>query len=114
MMIKIPQEILKKFETLLETDNIAANRHNLFKKWLRYYLDFCQKYKHDPNNIDSLPVFINKLCAKEEVIQRFLKRLKAPLIYKKRTRLPTKLRTVGYMNNRGYSSFHIVADSSSQ
>ena len=64
MMVTIPQAILQRFELLLKQDNIPVNRHNFFKKWLKYYLDFCHKYEHDPQNIDSLSLFINKLRTK--------------------------------------------------
>ncbi len=70
MMIKIPQEILHKFENLLAVDKVSINQHALFKKWLRFYLDFCHKYEHLPKNIESLPLFINKLRAKKQSKQK--------------------------------------------
>ncbi|MEN8212320.1 MAG: integron integrase [Thermodesulfobacteriota bacterium] len=81
MMIKIPQEILQKFETLLERDKIPTNKHIFFKKWLRYYLDFCHKYKHHPKNIDSLPLFINKLRVKKQSKQQQKQAYDSILIY---------------------------------
>jgi len=83
MMIKIPQEILQKFEILLGQNGIPANKHNFFKKWLRYYLDFCQKYKHQSKNIDSLPLFINKLRVKKQSKRQQKQAYDAILIYYK-------------------------------
>ena len=83
MMITIPQEILEKFETLLGENKIPTNKYNLFKKWLKYYLDFCHKYKHDSQNIDSLPLFINKLRVKKQSKQQQKQGYDAVLIYYK-------------------------------
>ena len=83
MMITIPQTILQRFELLLEQDKIPANRYNFFKKWLRYYLDFCHKYEHDPQNIDSLPLFINKLRTKKQSKQQQKKAYDSVLFYYK-------------------------------
>jgi hypothetical protein len=35
--------------------------HGVYKKWLRYYLDFCRKYHFPPAHTQSLPRFIQKL-----------------------------------------------------
>ena len=37
-----------------------------YKKWLRYYLDFCQKYHFPPIHKDSLPPLIRKLQEKKQ------------------------------------------------
>ncbi len=39
---------------------------NYFKKWLRYYLDFCEKYHFPPVRKESLSRFINKLQDKKQ------------------------------------------------
>lgn len=38
--------------------------HNHYKKWLRYYLDFCHKYHFPDSKRESLPHFIKKLQGK--------------------------------------------------
>lgn len=48
---------------------------------MRYYLDFCHKYKHDPQNIDSLPLFINKLRDKKQSRQQQKQAYNSVLIY---------------------------------
>ncbi len=42
-MITLSQALLDKFSTLLSESIIPKNEHSTFRKWLRYYLDFCHK-----------------------------------------------------------------------
>ena len=65
-MIQIPQEIIQQFNALLKKEKIDDDDYDYYKKWLRYYLDFCHKYKHDSRAVDSLPLFINKLRDKKQ------------------------------------------------
>jgi hypothetical protein len=44
-MLNIPQELLVRFVAILEKRGVPSAQHNYFKKWLRYYLDFCDKYR---------------------------------------------------------------------
>ena len=69
-MIQIPQKILMPFESILGQREIPKNYHLNYKKWLRYYLDFCYKYQHNPSNKISLPHFINKLQDKKQSVQQ--------------------------------------------
>jgi integron integrase len=39
-----------------------------YKKWLRYYLDFCNKYKHPSLQNKSMPLFIEKLKEKKQTV----------------------------------------------
>ena len=43
-MIQIPSDIKINFDALLVKKAIPEKLHSHYKKWLRYYLDFCQKY----------------------------------------------------------------------
>jgi len=43
-MISIPSEIPVRFNSALAKNRIAKEYQNHYRKWLRYYLDFCQKY----------------------------------------------------------------------
>jgi recombinational DNA repair protein (RecF pathway) len=45
---------------------IPNGLHGVYKKWLRYYLDFCQKYRFPPKHKESLPRFIQKLQEKKQ------------------------------------------------
>ena len=54
------------FSEYIQQINLPANLHVSYKKWLRYYLDFCHKYHHDGNNKSSLAPFIQKLKQKNQ------------------------------------------------
>ncbi|MBN2542208.1 hypothetical protein JXI42_05030, partial [bacterium] len=41
--------------------NVPEQEYNNYLKWLRYYIDFCKKYRHTSASRDSLPLFIKKL-----------------------------------------------------
>ena len=66
IMIKIPENILISFNELLKNKAIHHNYHHNYRKWLRYYLDFCNKYNHPVNNYNTLPHFVNKLQEKNQ------------------------------------------------
>jgi hypothetical protein len=63
-MIQIDPQTAKKYKTVLINNHIPESDAHLYLKWLRYYLDFCQKYKFEKNNSASLPLFIEKLKSK--------------------------------------------------
>ena len=51
---------------MLKHERISENEHGFYLKWLRYYLDFCHKYKFDALSDKSLPGFIDKLSSKKQ------------------------------------------------
>ncbi|MDX2440064.1 MAG: integron integrase [Desulfobacterales bacterium] len=63
-MIQIDPQTTKKYKIVLINNHIPESDAHLYLKWLRYYLDFCQKYKYEKNNRASLPLFIEKLKSK--------------------------------------------------
>jgi len=83
MIIKVPQEIIQQFEIWLDKEKIPSDRYDLYKKWLRYYLDFCYKYKHNPQTSESLPKFINKLRDKKQSKQQQKQAFDSIIIYYK-------------------------------
>jgi hypothetical protein len=48
---------------------VAPPAHFHYRKWLRYYLDFCLKYHHEPVK-ESLAPFVQKLKAKNQTEQQ--------------------------------------------
>lgn len=38
----------------------------MYKKWVRFYLHFCEKYLHNPDDTKSLPLFTEKLASKNQ------------------------------------------------
>ena len=65
-MLKIPESIMAGFSSFLTMRNVPVTSHNYYKKWLRYYLDYCYKYRFYPLSPDSLPNFLNKLKEKKQ------------------------------------------------
>ena len=54
-MLAIPSALQAQFEEYLRNKEIPSSLQGTYKKWLRYYLDFCQKYHFPPIHKDSLP-----------------------------------------------------------
>lgn len=63
-MIQIPSTVLVRFETCLEAHKVSENVRVHYKKWLRFYLDFCSKYQRDAKESNSLADFLRKLSEK--------------------------------------------------
>ena len=47
-MLKILPQILLLYDELLAKAAVPERFHFFFKKWLRYYLDFCLKHEFEP------------------------------------------------------------------
>jgi len=69
-MEPLPKELAAQFERLLISIQIETVKQSQYKKWLRYYLDFCQKYQFEQLKIQSLPHFLNKLKQKRQTIEQ--------------------------------------------
>ena len=65
-MISIPQEIQTIYGALLVQQNVPLQHHASYKKWLRYYWDFCHKHHFATKKAESLPAFIDKLRSKRQ------------------------------------------------
>ncbi len=64
--MNIPTKIKAEFDLNLAKKNILRKEHDNYRKWLRYYLDFCNKYRFDESKKESLPHFIKKLQEKHQ------------------------------------------------
>ncbi|MBU1344759.1 MAG: hypothetical protein KKD66_24360 [Proteobacteria bacterium] len=65
-MLKVPLQLQKKYDRLLMNSNVPLSEYSGYKKWLRFYLDFCKKYQHAYIDPQSLSLFINKLKEKNQ------------------------------------------------
>jgi hypothetical protein len=63
-MQMIPPELQQRYGAFLAERGIATELRPHFLKWLRYYLDFCQKYALDSADKRSFPPFDEKLKSK--------------------------------------------------
>lgn len=69
-MLSLPDELSHQFNAELDQGRHPENIKHFYRKWLRYYWDFCQKYQHDPFHPSSLPLFLNKLAQKRQSNQQ--------------------------------------------
>ena len=65
-MLKIPSQILLLYDEPLAKTAVPERSRFLYKKWLRYYLDFCHKYRFEPLKRENLSSFLNKLKDKKQ------------------------------------------------
>ncbi|MDY6855689.1 MAG: integron integrase [Thermodesulfobacteriota bacterium] len=65
-MLELPVDMKQKYHQFLQDKKIPSYTHNYYMKWLRYYLDFCQKYGFKETNQESLSAFIRKLVEEKE------------------------------------------------
>ncbi len=49
-MRKIPAALNVQLDALLVKNKVAQKFHNYYLQWLRYYLDFCQRYRFSVSN----------------------------------------------------------------
>jgi integron integrase len=65
-MLPIPKDLNSQFNSLLIQNEVPEKYHYNYRKWLRYYLDFCNKYGFRQSDKNSLAPFINKLKEKKQ------------------------------------------------
>jgi len=69
-MIQLSNETLVAFDRRMEKAGVADGDREDYRKWVRFYLDFCQKYGHPPRSITSLDPFLTKLASKSQPLDR--------------------------------------------
>ena len=57
------------FERRLEGARIPELQRPGYRKWLRFYIDFCHKYGHSPTSASSLGPFLSKLASKKQSVE---------------------------------------------
>lgn len=65
-MLPVPAELQARFEECLRAQKIQENSRKYYQKWLRFYLDFCEKYRAEPTRRESLAAFLQKLRDKKQ------------------------------------------------
>ncbi|MFZ5798479.1 MAG: integron integrase [Thermodesulfobacteriota bacterium] len=65
-MLPIPSDILASFDEILKQREIPASLHIHYRKWLRYFLDFCDKYPPPETRSEQVKQFIAKLHSKKQ------------------------------------------------
>ena len=64
-MLAISSWLQTEYREGLRNRAIPMNLHGFFTKWLRYYLDFCQKYRMPETGEGTLSSFLDKLQEKK-------------------------------------------------
>ena len=80
-MFDVPLQIKNDYAKLLAQRCIPLHNHNFYQKWLRFYLDFCNKYNHESANQSSLKHFIKKLNEKNQSSRQQSQALHAISLY---------------------------------
>lgn len=63
-MLAVPPELAQRYEARLAQQKVMAGQRPHYHQWLRYDLDFCDKYSFAPTDGQSLPAFQEKLWVK--------------------------------------------------
>lgn len=80
-MLTIPPETLTSFVALLKKRAVPPIQHNFYKKWLRFYLDFCAKYRLPDSSSKSLSRFLAKLREKKQTDEQIKQAAHAISVY---------------------------------
>ncbi len=58
---RVPKDLAYRFDSALLAADIAEHHQPHFRRWLRFYLDYCWKYQRDSSRRSSLSAFYEKL-----------------------------------------------------
>lgn len=65
-MKAISPDIAERFTNMLKLRAVPVSLHGEYRKWLRYYLDFRDKYSLPPARSEHVRLFVNKLRDKKQ------------------------------------------------
>ncbi|MBM9518605.1 integron integrase [Desulforhopalus vacuolatus] len=65
-MLVVPADVRIRYADFLDKKGIALQHIYKCQKYLRYYLDFCQKYRHEASTVQGLEVFLLQLAEKKK------------------------------------------------
>ena len=65
-VIRDPDALWGKLDARLVAHRVPERQWGEYRKWLRYYLDFCHKYEHSYADAGSLPLFLKELASKRQ------------------------------------------------
>ena len=87
-MFAIQNAVMNQYDTALKTREIPDFQHTEYKKWLRYYHDFCSKYSGTDDNSDRVDLFLDKLRSKKQTEAQCIQAAHAVSIFVELQRLP--------------------------
>ncbi len=65
-MLRIPNVVFDNYVAHLDKKKVPPARFTEYKKWLRYYLDFCDKYPVPADKAERVRMFCEKLKEKKQ------------------------------------------------
>jgi integron integrase len=80
-MKPLPEKIQNAYRAFIEQQKVPPNEIPDYLKWLRFYLDYCEKYVHPAASHDSLRRFTTKLEEKNQRNQQTEQARKAILLF---------------------------------
>jgi site-specific recombinase XerD len=69
-MMAIPENVLARFNEVLKQRAVHETVHVYYRKWLRYFLDFYEKYPLPASKSEQVQLFIEKLKSKKQTPQQ--------------------------------------------
>ncbi|WP_183352331.1 integron integrase [Desulfoprunum benzoelyticum] len=69
-MLVIPEKVLARFNEVLQQRAVQESFHFYYRRWLRYFLDFCEKYPPPETKSEQVRLFIEKLKSKRQTPQQ--------------------------------------------
>ncbi len=69
-MLPVPQNVLTQFNEVLQQRAIPESFRPHYRKWLRYFLDFCRKHPPPDAKPEQIRLFIEKLLSKKQTSQQ--------------------------------------------
>ncbi len=84
-MQTIPADVIELYERKLSKARVPVSSRDFYKKWLRYFLDFCHKYGYDASDPESLAPFGEKLRSKGQSLAYQRQAEHAVIIYQGRS-----------------------------
>jgi hypothetical protein len=117
-MLLIPNEIFIQYISYLNKRGILAAHQGQYKKWLRYYLDFCDKYPVPGANSDRVRLFCEKLRDKKQSESQREQAAHAVSLYFEMKRTATETQPQGNIAQHeellGKEAEQVVSDSTAQ
>lgn len=80
-MILIPKNTYAQYLNFLKNNHIAADRFQEYLKWLRYFLDFCDRHVITADKSERLRLFQEKLCEKKQSAEKCQQAANAVSLY---------------------------------
>jgi integron integrase len=86
-MIHIPNSVFVQYEIALNNREIPSSHYADYKKWLRYYLDFCVKHVTTDDKSERKQLFLRKLGEKKQTNEQMKQAAHAVSLYFEMQRL---------------------------